>query len=306
MGGFSIPSRINVMLAAGVMLLAVVLLWLGSSLTLIWSLPLGVVFSFLLLTNYALMHEASHDVLHHNGKVNWFMAMVLSWLFPMSFTVFKVSHVVHHCCNRTDHEMFDCYYEKDFKPVKYIQWYGLLLGLWWPLIPIGNLLLAVHPGLLRSKPFRRARSTAVVFDDYDKTLTRRLRLEVLSGVMFWFVLVFGLQLRWETLAIYYACFAFNWSTRQYVTHAFTVRDVKNGALNLSVSRPMSWVLLQGQWDLVHHQHPHVPWIHLPVLGRGSRPPVSYLKQYISLWKGPRLCTEPAPSILPKEDYKVMQ
>lgn len=301
-----IPSRINLLIAAGVFLAAISLLWAASRLELVWSIPIGIVFSFVLLTNYALMHEATHDVLHSNSKINWLVGMVMSWFFPMSLTVFKVSHVVHHCCNRTDHEMFDCYYAGDFKTIKYIQWYGLLLGLWWPLIPIGNLLLAIHPGLLRTKPFRRARSTSVVFDDYDENLTWKLRFEVLMALIFWFCVINLLSIRWETLAIFYAFFAFNWSTRQYVTHAFTTRDVKNGALNLTVSKPMSWILLQGQWDLVHHQHPHISWIHLTHLGKQSKRPVSYLKQYFRLWKGPVPCTEPGPDILPQNVYEVMQ
>jgi len=293
------------MSAGGVYLTAVGLLLLGSRIDTVWSLPLGIIFSFVLLTNYALMHEAAHGVLHHEPRYNWLFGMILSWLFPMSFTVFRVSHVVHHCCNRTDHEMFDCYYENDFKLVKYVQWYGLLLGLWWPLIPIGNLLLAIHPGILRTRPFRSARSTSVVFNSYDSHLTRLLRFEVVLALLFWFSIISMLSLRWETILIFYICFAFNWSTRQYVTHAFTIRDVKNGALNLSVSRPMSWILLQGQWDLVHHQHPHMSWIHLPALGENSEKPVSYLRQYINLWKGPRLCSETGPPMLPQQEYQVM-
>ena len=302
----AIPSYINMVIAAGVFLVAILLLWLASRLELFWSIPLGIVFSFVLLTNYALMHEATHDVFHENKNVNWFFGMVLSWLFPMSFTVFRISHVIHHCCNRTDHEMFDCYYEKDMKLIKHIQWYGLLLGLWYPLIPLGNLLLAIHPGLLRTRPFRNARSTAVVFNDYSQSATWRLRFEVVMGILFWLAIIGWLSLSWYSILIFYAFFAFNWSTRQYVTHAFTVRDVKNGALNLSVSRLMSWILLQGQWDLVHHQHPHVSWIHLPELGRTSNKPKSYIRQYLRLWKGPRPCTERGPDILPKNDYQVMQ
>jgi len=306
MTNHKIPSFINVVIASGVFLLAIILLWVGSRVDLLWSIPLGILFSFILLTNYALMHDATHDVLHENSTVNWLFGMVLSWLFPMSFTVFKVSHVVHHCCNRTDHEMFDCYYDGDSKLIKYIQWYGLLLGLWWSLIPLGNLLLAIHPGVLRTKPFRKARSTAVVFDNYDNRLTWKLRFEVLMAIVFWIAIVNVLSLNWQSILIFYAFFAFNWSTRQYVTHAFTIRDVKNGALNLSVSRLMSWILLQGQWDLVHHQHPHVSWIHLPSLGKTSAKPESYMKQYIRLWKGPRPCKEPGPEILPQTDYQGMQ
>jgi len=301
----TIPARINLIIATGVVTVAVSLLWLASNLDLIWSIPLGVVYSFVLLTNYALMHEATHDVLHPNPRLNALIGMSLSWLFPMSFTVFKVSHVVHHCCNRTDHEMFDCFYLKDKKIIKYIQWYGLLTGLWWPLIPIGNILLAIQPRLLRTRPFQQARTTAVLFNHYDPKLTLRLRLEVISGLVFWVVLITSLNIRLETLAICYAFFSINWSTRQYVTHAFSVRDVKNGAHNLKVSRPMAWLLLQGQWDLVHHQHPHVSWIQLAELGAQSRRPISYIKQYLRLWKGPQLCTEQGPAILPHSDYQAM-
>ncbi|HFD13088.1 MAG TPA: fatty acid desaturase [Crenotrichaceae bacterium] len=301
-----IPGRLNCVLGTFVFGGGLLLLWGGSRVELVWSIPLGIVFSFLMLTNYALMHEAAHNVFHHRSIVNHLYGVVLGWLFPMSFTVFKVSHVVHHCYNRSDHEMFDYYYENDWKIIKYIQWYGLLTGLWWILIPIGNVLLAIHPAILKTRPFRNARSTSRVFDNYDCELTRRLRLEILSGILFWTGASMLLALRWETVLIYYGFFAFNWSTRQYVTHAFTVRDVTNGALNLSVSKPMQWILLQGQWDLVHHQHPHVSWIRLPDLSQHSEPPRSYLKQYLSLWAGPRLCKEPAPEILPQSDYQLMQ
>lgn len=301
-----IPGRLNSIIGVFVFSGSLLLLWAGSKLEIIWSVPLGITFSFLMLTNYALMHEATHGIFHADANVNHLGGVVLSWLFPMSFTVFKVSHIVHHCCNRTDHEMFDYYYEKDWKIIKYIQWYGLLTGLWWILIPIGNLLLAIHPGILKTKPFRNARSTSRVFDNYDRKLTRQLRLEVLSGIVFWMCVSALLALRWETVLIFYAFFALNWSTRQYVTHAFTVREVVNGALNLSVSKPMQWILLQGQWDLVHHQYPRVSWLQLPDFAEQTAPPVSYLKQYLSLWSGPRLCTESAPVILPQTDYQMMQ
>jgi fatty acid desaturase len=299
------PGNLNVAISIFVFCCVLLLLWIGSRVELIWSIPLGIVFSFIMLTNYALMHDAAHEVFHNDGKINHLFGVVLSWLFPMSFTIFKVSHVVHHCCNRTDHEMFDYYYENDLKIVKYIQWYGLLTGLWWILIPIGNLLLAIHPGILKTRPFRNARSTAVVFDNYDRKLTRRLRMEIVSGILFWFSANLLLSLKWETVLIFYGFFAFNWSTRQYVTHAFTVRDVTKGALNLSIAKPMQWILLQGHWDLVHHQHPHVSWIHLPTFSEQTEKPRSYLKQYLGLWLGPRLCTETAPDILPQTDYQVM-
>lgn len=303
--GYRIPSTLNLVLAAAVFCLAIALLWLASRSTLPALLALGVAYAFVMLTGYALLHEASHDLLHPKRPVNDSVGAVLGWLFPIAFTLLKVTHVVHHCCNRTDHEMFDCYYPGDKRLVKTIQWYGILTGLWWTLIPFGSLLLASRPAWLRSPPFRRARTTAVLFDDLGLRQVRRVRLEVLFGVVFWLALFQGLDLRWETVLVLYACFAFNWSTRQYVTHAFTPRDVREGALNLRVSRPMGWLLLNGQWDRVHHRNPHVPWTALPRLGEAEGYDTGYWHQYLQLWLGPRACTEPGPAVLPRAGYEAL-
>ncbi len=300
-----IPQRLNLLIAGSVFGAAIALLWAGSRLPWAGTIVAGVLFSFVLLTLYALLHEAAHDMLHGDPRINRALATVLGWLFPISFTVLRTTHIVHHCCNRTDHEMFDCYYPGDSRIVKTLQWYGLLLGLWWPLIPLGCVLLATAPGLLRRTPFRRARSTAVLFDDFGSAEIRRIRLECLAGLGLWAALFGALRLDWRAVLILYACFAFNWSTRQYVTHAFTPRRVRTGALNLRLGRIMGWVLLNGHWDRVHHEQPHLPWIHLAEQGRRSQAPVSYWRQYLRLWRGPRLCTEPGPSVLARQAYEAL-
>src|SRR5258708_7245223 len=56
-----IPNRLNSCLVVAVLLGACGLLWLGSHVETGWAtLGVGVVFSYLLLTNYALFHEAGH------------------------------------------------------------------------------------------------------------------------------------------------------------------------------------------------------------------------------------------------------
>jgi len=301
----SVPDRLNLLIVAAVVISACALLWLGSRLDFAWTLALGIVFSFLMLTNYALIHEASHAVLNSDARINQLLGSLSGWFFLSSFTLLRVTHIVHHCCNRTDYEMFDYYYRGDNRLLKYIQWYGLLFGLWWPLIPLGNLLIALVPRLLHSPPFKQARSTAVLFDDFGPADIWRIRLELACGLLFWLGLFQLLSLNWQTLLIFYLCFSFNWSTRQYVTHAFTRRSVRDGALNLKLSRPMGWLLLNGHWDLVHHQHPHVPWLYLGELGRDSEAPVSYWRQYFRLWRGPRPSPEPGPPMLMKKTYEVM-
>jgi len=302
---YPIPARLNLIVAMLIFWGTVGLLWLASQLPLAWAFPTGVVVSFLLLSNYALMHEAAHDQLHSRPMVNDTAGMVLGWLFPMSFTLFKVTHTVHHCCNRTDHEMFDCYYPGDNRLLKWMQWYGLMFGLWWYLIPLGSLLLAVAPTWLRSPPFKKARTTKVLFDDFGSKEIRRLRRDTALGILFWVLLLQWLALRWEVVLVAYALFAFNWSTRQYVTHAFTPRDVRDGALNLRVSIPMGWLLLHGNWDRVHHQHPHVPWVYLPSIGQQEGYDTGYWRHYARLWGGPIPCREAGPAILSRTRYREM-
>lgn len=310
---YPIPARLNLLLTGLIVSAAIGLLWLASVVVSdsgwlrgsIISMGIGIAYSFLMLSNYALMHEATHGQLHPQVRINDTAGMLLGWLFPIPFTLLKITHTVHHRCNRTDHEMFDCYYPGDNRLVKTVQWYGLMFGIWWYLIPLGALLLAVAPSWLHSPPFKQARSTEVLFDDFGPAEILRLRVETALGIACWLLLIWALQLRWEVLLIAYACFAFNWSTRQYVTHAFTPRDVRDGAFNLRVGPIMGGLLLNGQWDRVHHQHPHIPWVHLPPLGRREGYDTDYWRQYLRLWRGPRPCRESGPQPLSLTAYRQM-
>jgi len=294
---FSVPSTLNTLLVSFVLGTSLFLLWLASQLPVIWSIPIGIIFSFILLTNYALMHEAAHKVLHNNHTTNKWLGALASWLFPMSFTMFAITHTVHHRCNRTDFEMFDYYYPTDNTLLKYLQWYSILVGIYWPIIPVGSLLMAFVPWIYRTKPFKKARTTAVLFDNFDEKALKTIRIEVITGILFWVAIWQVFSLAWPQTLILYLFFSFNWSTRQYVTHAFSPRHVINGAHNLSVSRLMGWILLNGQWDLVHHQHPDCSWKHLPEYAPLTRPPIKFWPQYFKLWRGPRPNTEPAPEAL---------
>lgn len=297
-----IHGRLNCALVALVTVAALALLWLGSQVSLAWSVPVGIVFSFVLLSNYALLHEATHDNLHTNPAINQALGALTGFLFPIPFSMIKVTHTVHHCCNRTDHEMFDLYYPGDNMFLKLGQWYGLMCGWFWPCIPVGTVLLATFPALLRTAPFRKARTTAVLFDDFEAHGIKRIRIEVAAMLTFWVAMFYLLDLQWSNLLVMYACFAFNWSTRQYVTHAFTPRDVVNGALNLRVSKAMSWLLLKGNWDLVHHQKPWLPWTSLEQEGLRGPAPAAFWPQYWRMWRGPVPVAEPSPERLPNTPH----
>lgn len=289
----------NILISGSLFSSLIFLLWLGSHVEGLGLVIAAVLFSFLILTNYAMMHEAMHHGLHSNRRTNRLIGMALSWLFPVSFTFMATSHQVHHKFNRTDHEMFDYYYETDNKLVKNLQWYSILIGIYPPIIPIGSVLMALVPSMFMSGPWQKAKSSSIVFNPtlYSKNVIAKIRVEVFLGLLFWILLFEILNLSVTIILLFYVLGWINWSTRQYVTHAFTERHVIDGALNLKVSRLMGWVLLNSQWDQVHHKHPYVPWTKLPEYANQTMTPISYWKQYLRLWKGPQPNEHVAPEPL---------
>jgi fatty acid desaturase len=296
---FFVPDRLNLSLVALVFCGGVALQWLGSQAT-SWYLVLliGVAFSYLMLTNYALLHEASHGNLHSNGRVNYLLGVLTGLLFPIPFRLMRTTHQNHHHHNRTDHEMFDLYYPSDSRVLKWLQWYCILCGLFWPLAPLGAVLFSVYPGLLRWQLVTRAdraRGMAIVAN-LTPSAVWAIRLETLLIVGFFGASVWLLHLKWQNTLALYACFSLNWSTRQYVGHAFSRRDIVEGAWNLRHLPWMSWLLLHGEWDLNHHRRPDVSWYYLPRLSPADEPRMSYWRQYWRQWLGPRPCREAEPRL----------
>lgn len=292
-----VPNRLNFVLTLLVFAGAVALLWLGSWVKSYGAvLGIGVAFSYLLLTNYALLHEAAHGNLNSSPCWNRILGTLSGTLFPCPWSMIRVTHQGHHLRNRTDYEMFDLYYPHESRLLRFAQWYSILCGLFWPLVPVGAVLFALCPAALRTRVFRQARTSSYVLGDIQKAEVRAIRWEVLLIVAFFVAMFWLLDLRWQNTAILYACFALNWSTRQYVGHAYTQRDVIEGAWNLRHNWLMSWLLLHGEYDLNHHRRPDVPWYYLPTLPSVAPRP-SYVRQYWRLWRGPRLATEPAPESL---------
>jgi fatty acid desaturase len=292
---YPIPDRLNVALSLVVVSAAVLLLWVASQAE-HWyvALGVGIAFSYLMLTDYALLHEATHGNLHTSDPVNYALGLVTGAMFPIPFTMIRTTHQGHHLRNRTDFELFDQFYPNEGRLVRTVQWYGILCGLFWPWVPIGSVLFALCPGVLRTRIFRTAKSSRHLLGDIRDREVRAIRLEVLFIVTWFAALFWLLSLEWKSVLICYACFSFNWSTRQYVGHAFSPRDVVEGAWNLRHVGPMSWLLMHGEYDLNHHRRPDVPWIYLPRFGRPSDPRPSYWKQYFRQWLGPQRCSEPAP------------
>ena len=93
-------------------------------------------------------------------------------------------------------------------------------------------------------------------------------------------------------AIMYFGFGFTWSAMQYVHHYGTERHVSRGARNLHLWEPIDRLWLNHNWHLVHHEHPTVPWIHLPALGAQQPTKRGFLPWfYFKMWRGPRKAKE---------------
>lgn len=302
-GIIHIREGLNIFLLFTLQVLAWGSLWAASYVEIYWMIPLGIMFSFFQLTNYALMHEAGHHVFSRTGKLNYALGVLSASMFPKSFTLYEVAHHMHHRGNRTDHEVFDYYYPNDNMLIKNIQWYGILTGIYYPLIPLGSVLIAVAPWLFHTKMVKRAKTSQILFSDIRGKNVTKIRLEVLFIAVYWFVMWNLLSLSVVGVLMCYACFAFNWATRQYVTHAWTKRDVIEGASNLRVSKISGAILLNGQWDHVHHKFPFLPWSELTNPKYHEQTPVSYLGRWLSLWKGMRPNTEKAPIVISSAEYR---
>ena len=71
-----------------------------------------------------------------------------------------------------------------------------------------------------------------------------------------------LNLNFASWLLCYWSFAVLWGSLQYADHAWSIRDIRNGAWNLKVNSVIHWVFLHYHHHLAHHQHPYIPWIHL--------------------------------------------
>ena len=105
-GDTLIPDRPNFFLVILVFSIALGLLYPASRVESWWLVVhIGAVFSYLLLTNYALLHEASHGNLQSSSRRNYWLGVMAGFLFRMPFTMMCSTHQGHHDHNRTDVEM---------------------------------------------------------------------------------------------------------------------------------------------------------------------------------------------------------
>lgn len=308
---FSVTNTALVFITAS---LCCACLWLASQpIAPVVRLVAAIAFGFLNNTMFSLTHEAVHGMLHQNRRVNEALARITCAFFPTSFTLQRNSHLTHHKNNRSDIERFDFYTAGDNHLLKTAQWYSILTGLYWLMIPIFavlySLLAEIVPWrklILRSDRFGAQTSALPYLDALQAIPIWRIRLDMLIVVLIQSAIVWTLGVSLTGWLLCYACFALLWSSLQYADHAFSRLDREEGAWNLCVSALTRALFLNYHFHLCHHRQTSIRWHQLPDAERRDDPHVDYWRILYLMWAGPRpLPGNPiAPETLRRNDLTV--
>src|ERR1051325_3390255 len=217
----------------------------------------------------------------------------MALFFPAPFHLLRQGHIGHHLRNRSDDEAFDLYFEGDNVVWRGMCWIGILTGLFYLLVVISNIVAAVAPFILDRRQFkfvgraRMDRASVAFLESFNPAYLRWIRFEGIAAIALHAVIVVALRIPISNYATIYGTFGFFWSAMQYVHHYATERHVTRGARNLWIFGPIDALWLNHNWHLAHHEHPTVPWVYLPGLGRERSPQRGFLPlAYLKMWKGP--------------------
>lgn len=295
---YVIPEKLNIVIFFAALAINWYFLWLASH-GVWWSIIVAAVgFAFFHNTLFSLLHEAVHGVFSPNPKVNALFGHLSAAAFPTSFTMQSIAHLGHHKRNRTDVEIFDYYLPNESKLRRnFILYFGNLFGLYWFTIPFMNLLILIAPAFATSDWFIENIGRPLGFKPFLKEIAEipkmRLWLESFLALAYQVFIWYLLDLNWQGWLIAHWAFALHWSSLQYVDHAWSPRDVINGAWNLKVHPLSRLIALNYHCHLAHHRFPQVPWIYLPKLVDSKEESPTFWKIYFSLWKG----VKPAPPMI---------
>lgn len=283
-----IPGGLNVALSIVAAAAACALLGLVSHADSLLVRVVGAIaFSYVNNTLFALLHESVHGVFHRRDAVNDWFGRWLAAFFPTSFTLQRYFHLGHHRRNRSEAERFDYIAPGENATLKTIEWYGILTGFFWLCPPLSCVLFFIGALGAAHAPWSRQTGFDGMVDGVEQLPGLPIRLEILFAALWQLALIRALHLTAAGWLLCYAAFAINWSSLQYADHAWSPLDAARGAWNLRVNPVVRWLFLNYHHHRVHHENPGVPWIHLPRFVDGAEPRPSFLRMYLSMWRGPR-------------------
>ena len=285
---YPIPGRLNVLLAAAQMLTAFAILTAASHAKNVYLVAgLAISFAFTIQMGFCLAHEAVHRKLHRNRRINVGLGILLFSLFPGSVHFFEVAHLLHHRRNRSTDELEDYVLPEENPYFKRIMYFLLISGLFWLLLPLSSIVVAMIPG--RNIRLPRPEDGAGSFRKFAQFLNEvrpgRVRRDLLVTVLVWVLAFPALHLHFVPIAICYAAFGFSWASQQYIYHVRTPRHAVLGAYDLKLWKPLELMYLHFNYHLTHHLAEWVPWNHLPAIA-AQQPTRGYASTYLKLWRAP--------------------
>jgi fatty acid desaturase len=289
---YPIPEKLNIVILLITTPLIWLLLWVASHLSIGWAILAALIFSQVNNTVFSLLHEAVHGIFSPTHFRNELCGHICAAMFPTSLRLQRVAHLGHHRRNRTDQDLYEYYLPGQSRRRRNFHLYaGNLLGFYWFVIPESNFIYLIAPWLYTSKWFIYGPARALGFEPYIKEIAQqgklRIWLECLLAFSYQVLVFYLLDLNWFGWLLCYYFFALHWSALQYVDHAYSERDIINGAWNLKVSKPAQWLALNYHCHRAHHQHPDIPWIYLPKLVKQDDRRPSFWKIYFRMWGGAR-------------------
>ena len=294
---YPIPNRLNILLTATQMLAALAILTAASHTKNAYVLAgMAICFAFTMQMGFCLAHESVHRKLHSHRRVNIAMGILLFSMFPGSVHFFEVAHLLHHRRNRSNDELEDYVLPGESPWFKRIMYFLLISGLFWLLLPLSSVAVAMIPQRRIQLP--RPEAGAGSFRKFAQFLNEvrpgRVRLDLLVTVVVWLIAIPVLHLHLLQTAICYAAFGFSWASQQYIYHVRTPRHAVLGAYDLKLWKPLELLYLHFNYHLTHHIAEWVPWKHLPAIA-AEEPTRGYARTYLKLWRVPEELEEAWPA-----------
>jgi fatty acid desaturase len=286
----AIPAVRNFAIGALAAVVGLACLWTASHAA-HWTIVAGaaVIFAAANNTLFCLLHESVHGTFHPSRRINDWAGVVCAAFFPTAFAIQRISHFGHHRRNRTDLELYDYYLPHESRWLKSYWIYCLLTGFYWAIVPVAGAVYFLFPCVFRSRWFRHGPARWLGFEEFVRDIAVQPLAQVWPQTFFtvcfqalvWRVLDLG----WTGGLACYWTFGLAWSTLQYTDHAWSPRDVYEGAWNLRVWPVAQAILLNYNLHLAHHRRPDIPWIHLPLFVRRDDPAPTFWSIYWPLWRG---------------------
>jgi len=294
-GRFAIPTRTNIAIMVCQFAALAGCFYAAAHVHGWWSIGmLAVGFGILMNSVYSVIHEAEHAMLFPSRRWNDLAGVVMTLFFPAPFHLIRQGHLGHHLRNRSDDEAFDLYFEEDHPIWRWLVLYGILTGCYWIVVVLSNVVFLVAPFAINKKYWEFDRPSEAFMESLNPRYRGLIQVEAASVILLHALIVWGFGIHLLNYALMYFGFGLTWSSMQYVHHYGTERHVTRGARNLWIFGPLDAIWLNHNWHRTHHEHPTVPWPHLPGLSADElfQPQRGFLPlAYLRMWRGPRLARD---------------